>query len=114
MYVRLYFPKLSKIHQTLFRAQGKLNKLKWLILTDNPPSQSEIITASGEVSHLLRLMEQELIDNRDVLLEDHSFLKRYKVTSKEAMENITPPPEGPVFSPSYKAAPADACFDRDG
>jgi hypothetical protein len=89
MYVRLYFPKLSTIHQSFFRAQ------------------SEIIAASGEVSHFLRLMEKELIDNRDVLLEDHVILKRYKASSKRELENIPPPPEGPAMSSHNKANPAD-------
>ncbi|WP_089727299.1 hypothetical protein [Candidatus Thiosymbion oneisti] len=103
MYIRLYFPKLSKIHQHLFKAQGNLNKKIWSLYTETPATSLDIINASGKVVHFMRLMEQEIIQNRDVLLEDYAFLKRYRESSKEELESILPLPDGLVMSSPNKA-----------
>jgi hypothetical protein len=98
MYIRLYFPQLSRIHQLLFSAQRELNDLIFRLHTETPPDQTAILLASGRVGHFLRLTEEEIIRNRDHLLENHWFPKRYKRTSQAAIETEIPPPDGPIFN----------------
>lgn len=101
MYIRLYFPKLASIHQRLFAAQRELNGLMFLMPTANPPEISDVMAASGMIGHFIRLMEQEIIRNRDHLLSDHIFPKRYLRTTPEQLEAVVPLPEGPIMRPNF-------------
>jgi hypothetical protein len=96
MYIRLYFPKLSRIHQLLFAAQRDLNQLMFQLHTSTPPDSEAIVEASERVGHFVRLMEEEIIANRDQLLRDYFFQKPYKKTTQQAMEAKIPRPDGPV------------------
>src|SRR5437868_1033691 len=71
----------------------------WQLHTETPPDLADVVDASGRVGHFLRLMEQEIITNRDYLLSDHILPKRYKKTSQTAIEAEIPPPDGPIMSP---------------
>lgn len=102
LYIRLYFPRLSRIHQLLFAAQRELNGLIWQLHTEKPPDLAKVVDASGRVGHFLRLMEQEIITNRDYLLSDHILPKRYRKTSQDAIEAEIPPPNVPIMSPPLK------------
>jgi hypothetical protein len=97
MYIRLYFLPLARIHQMLFNAQHKLNALMFELHSDKPPDLQAVKNASGQVGHFLRLMEEEIIDNRDHLLEDHFFPRRYRYTTRAAIESPEPHPEGPIM-----------------
>jgi hypothetical protein len=98
MYIRLYFPQLSRIHQLLFSAQSRLNILIFALHTQAPPSFEEVLAAGGYVGHFIRLMEQEIISNRDALLKD-GYLRRYKYTTQQQIDAEIPPPPDPVFAP---------------
>lgn len=108
MYIRLYFPRLSWIHQLLFAAQRDLNQLMFDLHSETPPELSDVLTASGKVGHLLRLMEEEIITNRDQLLADHILPKRYRKTTQAALEAETPPPAGPIMNLPNNSMQPDA------
>lgn len=42
MYIRLYFPDLSEIHQKLFAAQRELNQNIYRLCSNEPPDYDEI------------------------------------------------------------------------
>jgi len=98
MYIRLYFPRLSRIHQLLFAAQHDLNQLIFRLQSKTPPDLADVVNASGRIGHFLRLMEEEIIGNRDHLLGDHFLPKPYKRTTQDAIEATVPPPDGPVMN----------------
>lgn len=85
------------MHQMLFAAQQEFNELIACMNSDNPPEIDEIVMASGRIGHFLRLLEAEIINNRDVLLTDHILPRRYLVTSKKDIENEIPPPDGSIW-----------------
>lgn len=100
MYVRLYFPKLSRAHQMIFAAERELNALQHAILSPTPPDAEEFLLASGQVGHFLMLMEQELIRNRDLLLHANMFPWPYRSTTAAEIDDASPPPAGNPFAPT--------------
>lgn len=98
MLVRLYFPRLSRMHQFLFSAERHLSQRMWELSEGQPPSLDALIEASGKVGHMLRLMEQEIVANRDALLQATIFPRRYKSVTAQEIENIPPPPDGPPLA----------------
>jgi hypothetical protein len=94
MYIRLYFPALSRVHQMLFAAEGQLNILRYEVRSAAPPEAEDLLMASGDVGHFLRLMEQEIVDNRDVLLRANWLPRRYRAVTHEQIDNPIPRPEG--------------------
>ncbi|MCR4268434.1 hypothetical protein [Nitratireductor sp. ZSWI3] len=98
MLVRLYFPKLSRIHQHLFAAERQLSQHMWELSTGDIPSLETLIEASGNVGHMLRLMEQEMVNNQGILLGASSLLRRYRSVTKEEIEGVPPPPDGPPLA----------------
>lgn len=98
MLVRLYFPRLSRIHQFLFFAERQLSERIWELSTGEVPSLEALIEASGRVGHMLRLMEQEMVTNRDALLQATVFPRRYRSVARQEIENIPPPPGGPPLA----------------
>lgn len=104
MYIRLYFPNLSKIHQLLFAAEHQLNALRFEAGSANPPKQMDLLLAAGRVGHFLRLMEEEIIDNRDVLVKSNSFPRRYRSVSQEQINNPASPPSEPFMRTAKNTA----------
>lgn len=100
MYVRLYFPRLSRAHQRVFTAERQLNTLKHGIAALVKPDPEAYIAASGEVGHCLMLMEQELIENRDVLLRANVFPRFYRSAIAAQIAARRPPPPGDPFAPT--------------
>lgn len=94
MYIRLYFPKLERIHQLLFRAQATFNDMQFAARNGKHPELDEFVLAAGRVGHFLQLMEEEIIANRDHLLKDHFLPRRFKGSTREQIETETPPPPG--------------------
>ncbi|WP_439494590.1 hypothetical protein [Bosea sp. (in: a-proteobacteria)] len=97
MYIRLYFPALSKVHQMLFDAESQLNMLRFQMQSAETPDVEALLVAGGNVGHFLRLMEQEIIENRDVLLKANWLPRRYKTVTQEQIDNPSPRPEGPYM-----------------
>lgn len=97
MYIRLYLPRLTRIHQLLFAAQHDLNQLIFQLNSKTPPGFAAVESASGRVGHFLRLIEEEIIRNRDHLLGDHLLPKRYRRTTQEEIDGESPAPGGPVM-----------------
>jgi len=102
MYIRLYFPQLSRIHQLMFAAQGKQNELLFALHTTHPPKLAEMVEAGGMVAHFLRLFEAEIVNNRDSLIGDRIFHRRYKPTSQTALDAFIPPPNVPMWADDVK------------
>ncbi len=98
MLIRLYFPRLSLIHQRLFAARRELNDLIFQLHTENPPELQAVVDAGDRVGHFLRLMEQEIIRNRDPLLCDCNGFRRYKKTTTAELEAEISPPGGPIMN----------------
>lgn len=99
MLVRLYFPRLSRIHQYLFAAERELNHRIWRLSMGDEVSLEEIMEASGRVGHMLRMMEQEMVTNQGLLLKSQFIRWRYRSVSEAEISNVPPPPEGPPLSP---------------
>lgn len=114
MYISMYFPKLSRAHQMVFAAERELNDLKHDAQTIDPPTPEEILIASGRVGHFLMLMEQELIQNRDRLLNANFFPKPYRYVTAEEIEAERPPPTGAPFgSGPIRRTNLDTATDSD-
>ena len=99
MYIRLYFPALSRIHQMLFAAEHELNMLRYEVRSPDPPEAEDLLMASGNVGHFLRLMELEIINNRDALLKANLLPRRYRSVNQKQIDNPIPRPEGPYIHP---------------
>lgn len=98
MYIRLYFPKLALIHQRIFAAQRELNNRLFEVSIGKPPSMEDMLEAAGAVSHFVMLMEREIVRNRDALIGDRLWPRRYKSTSQAELEEIAPPPNVPMWT----------------
>lgn len=98
MYIRLYFPKLSRMHQLLYSAQREFNNLIWNLLNAEALENQELVNEGLKVSHYLRLIENEIIQNRDALLGDYVFWQGYRKTTDEELGAIPEPPDGPILS----------------
>jgi hypothetical protein len=68
-----------------------------VIGSEEPPSIEDLMAASGNVGHFLRLMEQEIIQNQDLLLKANWLLRRYRRITQEDIDNPAPRPEGPFM-----------------
>jgi hypothetical protein len=108
MLIRLYFPHLSKIHQHLFSSQRGSNNHVWALLNSEPLEIEELVQSSGQVAHFIRLMEAEIINNRDSLVGDYVFFKKFKGSTDEELSSMPPPPDGPMVSSPNKKNQADA------
>jgi hypothetical protein len=100
MYVRLYFPTLSRAHQRVFTAERQLNTLRHGIVALVKSDPKALIADSGEVGRCLMLMEQELIENRDLLLRANVFPRFYRSASAAQIAASRPPLPGDPFAPS--------------
>jgi hypothetical protein len=108
MLVRLYFPKLSRIHQCLFAAERDLNQRTWSLSMGEPVSLEEVMEASGRVGHMLRLMEQEMVVNQARLLKASFWPGWYRKSSQRDVQNVPSPPVGsPV---RFKDGPTGPVF----
>lgn len=85
MYVRVYFPKLTKIHVKLFSTEQMLNGLLYALATDLPIKGEDLIRSHLKVGRLLMLMESEMINNRAYLTKDFYFFGRYKNTTDDEL-----------------------------
>ncbi|MGB9991014.1 hypothetical protein [Pseudoduganella rhizocola] len=77
MLVRLYFPKISKAHQEVFRRNSAINSL--IFDAENGPSLSEerLFFLSGAYRDAVVAMEEEIIRNRRTLVYDYILPTRY-------------------------------------
>lgn len=98
MYIRLYFPRLGRIHQLMFAARRVLNDRLFEISAGEMPTMDNMLEAAGRVSHLIRCMEAEIVNNRDSLIGDRLWPRRYRESTKEELEALTPPPDVPMWS----------------
>jgi hypothetical protein len=93
MYVMLYFPELAPTHQRMFREQRELNDLIHQVSRGAVLPQQDVLMAAGSVGHCVRMMTGEIINNRDRLIRDVLFARRYRRTTDEEFENIPPAPQ---------------------
>ena len=78
MLVRLYFPALSASHQAVFRSNNAVNTLIHEAETGPPMSEERLLSLSGSYRDAYVAMEEEIIENRRILVRDHVFPVRYK------------------------------------
>lgn len=78
MYVRLYFPKLSTAHQTVFKLNSEVNHLIYEAETGPPLSEQHLLQASGQYGDALKAMETEIIANRAALVRETIFPRRHR------------------------------------
>lgn len=78
MLVRLYFPKLAKAHQAVFQRNSAVNMLIYEAETGPPLSDARLLELSGAYRDAFVAMEEEIIENKRLLVKDHFFLARYK------------------------------------
>jgi hypothetical protein len=98
MYIRLYFPRLGRIHQLMFAAQQVLNDRLFEVSVGEMPTMPSMLEAAGLVSHFVKLMEAEIVNNRDALIGDRLLPRRYRESSNEELEAVTPPPDVPIWT----------------
>jgi hypothetical protein len=98
MLVQLYFPKLTRIHQKLFAAERELSGRVWSLHMGEAVNAADIVESSGRVAHMLRLMEQEMVENQEALLQSSVLPMRYRAVSEREISSIPPPPVGPPLS----------------
>lgn len=88
MYVRLYFPKLSKTHQHVFQRNSAINMLIYSIETGNEHKTDELMSFSYSYRDAVVAMEEEIINNRNILTRDHLIFRKYKKSrTKESKHN---------------------------
>ncbi|MFD0894395.1 hypothetical protein KBB96_07025 [Luteolibacter ambystomatis] len=112
MFIRLYFPQLSFLHQQLFHAQQDLNSLCYSLLAGQPARFESFKVAVGRIGHFLRLIESEIISNRKKLTSDYWILCRYKGTPQTELEYVHNPPPGPVSTRSDQSATPQAAASK--
>ena len=78
MLVRLYFPKLATAHQAVFRWNSAVNMLIYEAETGPRLSDARLLELSGAYRDASVAMEEELIENRRILVKDHILPVRYK------------------------------------
>lgn len=103
MYIRLYFPRLARMHQMVFGAQRELNDLLWRVTHKEEVAMRDMVWAGGRVGHFIKLMEQEIVANRGALIKDRVFRRQFKETTEAEIEDVTPPPEGSPIAPPAKS-----------
>lgn len=102
MYIRLYFPKLGPIYQLLFAAQRDVDVLLFDVSSGRLPLMADMLEAAGKVSHFVRLMEREIVNNRDSLVGDRLWPPRYRQSTREELDTLPPVPEGPLWGKEQK------------
>jgi hypothetical protein len=107
MYIRLYFPRLAQIHQSLFAAKRVLNDRLFEVSIGETPTMPDMIEAAGLVSHFVKLMEAEIVNNRDALIGDKLWPKRYRESTHEELEAVAPAPDVPMWT--KKAGESSSC-----
>lgn len=78
MLVRLYFPALSSAHQVVFRCNSAVNMLIHEAETGPPLSENRLLELSGAYRDAFVAMEEEVIQNRTLLVRDHLLPVRYR------------------------------------
>lgn len=78
MLVRLYFPRLSAAHQEVFRCNSSVNWLIYEAEHGPPLSEDQLLSRSGAYRDAVVAMEEEIIQNRRVLVKDYLLPMRYR------------------------------------
>ena len=80
MYVQLYFPPLKRAHVRMFQSNSSITDILYRAGTGGKPTESEIHAAFGSYGDCLRNVEDEIIQNRAILVKDAVLPHRYKVS----------------------------------
>lgn len=78
MYVRLYFPKLSAAHQSVFKLNNEVNSLIFEAETGTQLSEEQLLQLSGRYGEALKAMEAEIISNRATLVRENIFPRHHE------------------------------------
>lgn len=80
MYVQLYFPGLKPAHVRMFQSNRAITDILYRAGGGERPTESEIHAAFGSYGDCLRNMEDEIIQNRAILVKDAVLPRRYKIS----------------------------------
>jgi len=97
MFVRLYFPKLAKSHQALFRANQKVNDFIFQVMQTESVDSEVMIKSFLDFGGYIGAMESELIDNRKLLVGENVFPRLYKKSTPQSTRADQVPPEQQRF-----------------
>ena len=89
MYVQLYFPHLKPAHIRMFQSNHAVSNLLHSAASGEHPTEDEIRSAFGDYGDCLRNMEDEIIQNRAILVRDTMWPRHYKASNIHV-----PMPEG--------------------
>jgi hypothetical protein len=92
MFIKLYFPLLNQSQHRLFEAQRRLNQLIYRVIFHGTVPLAEFELLAARVAVTLRDLEQEMIDNRDILIGTRSPRGYTRVTSSlpEVLGDVKP------------------------
>jgi hypothetical protein len=80
MYVQLYFPRLKSAHIRMFQSNSAITDILYRAGAGEKPTETEIHAAFGSYGDCLRNMEDEIIQNRAILVNDAVLPRRYRVS----------------------------------
>jgi hypothetical protein len=80
MLIRLYFPKLALTHQKTFQANRNINQLIFNLNNGDKTDSAEIDNVLSEFINLLKQFEDEIIQNKDILIKSSILPQIYKKT----------------------------------
>lgn len=98
LYIRLYFPQLSLIHKRLYAARQAVSGLVFKVVTGQMPPMADMLKAAGLVTHFGRLMEAEIVSNRDSLIGDRFWPPRYRQSTAEELDAVPRIPDKPLWA----------------
>ena len=78
MFVRLYFPQLTETHQALFRANSQISQAIFEIIEEKEIDSEAFILLFVSFGDHLRAIEEEIIENRKVLVGENILPMKYK------------------------------------
>ena len=90
MFIRLYFPELSKTHQALFHANKEISNKIFSLTENNEINQEEFISVFVDFGDYLRDLESEIIENRKILVGENILPVAYKRQSHNKSFKPTP------------------------
>ena len=80
MYVQLYFSHLRPAHIRVFRSNSAITHILYRAGTGEKPTEAEIHSAFASYGDCLRNMEDEIMQNRAILVKDAVLPRRYRVS----------------------------------
>ncbi|MCX5869558.1 MAG: hypothetical protein NTY00_02765 [Deltaproteobacteria bacterium] len=78
MLIRLYFPKLASTHQAFSQVNSRIDNIIFDLNNSDKPMDSNVEVVLFEFEERLRSLEEEIIQNKDILVESNLLPRIYK------------------------------------